>query len=259
MALEMSAVLADLRNDLRFERVRQEVRVTRHGTPIATTSDAVLVWEPRSKIPAYAVPASSIQPPITTTPYSAPARLPELISYADRGHLHGLDGHNVTLTVDGTEIADAGFVFDDPDLADFVMLRWSAFDWHEEATPMIVHPQDPYVRISTRASDRHLVVEYRGTKLAETRRAVVLLENDLPPRWYLPREDLVPGLFVGSDTVTGCPYKGWASYLSLSDDRRGKDLAWFYPDPLADAEAVRGLVSFWNERVTLLVDGEECP
>ena len=253
----MSAVLAGLRSELRFEPVRQQLRVSRNGQLVALTDQAVLIWEPRSKIPAYAVPASSIRVPITTAPYSAPARLPELISYADRGHLHGIDGYGVTLTVDGTEIADAGFVFDDPDLADFVMLRWSAFDWLEEATPMIVHPQDPYVRISTRASDRHLVVEYRGTKLAETRRAVVLLEDELPPRWYLPREDLTPGLFVASDTVTGCPYKGWASYLSLSDDRRGKDLAWFYPDPLPDAEPLRDLVAFWNERVTLLVDGEE--
>lgn len=257
MAQRMSELFTDLRGRLRFEPVRQQVRASYAGKVIAETTAAVLVWEPHAKIPAYAVPVQTIRVPMSTAPYRAPARLPELISYADRGRVHGLDGSSVALTV-GTElITDAGFVFDDPDLADLVVLRWGAFDWHEEGAAMIVHPQDPFVRISTRASERHLVVEYRGTRLAESHRAVVLLETELPPRWNLPRADLVPGLLVDSSTVTGCPYKGWASYLSVRDDRRGTDLAWYYPDPLPDAEPVRDLVSFWNERVTLLVDGEE--
>ncbi|WP_148044928.1 DUF427 domain-containing protein [Nocardioides marmorisolisilvae] len=253
----MSAVFTDLRSRLRFEPVRQQVRASYGGQMVAETTEAVLVWEPHSKIPAYAVPVRAIRVPMTTAPYRAPAHLPELIGYADRGRVHGTDGRTVTLTVGTEVITDAGFIVDDPDLADLVVLRWSAFDWHEEGTPMIVHPQDPYVRISTRPSERHLVVEYRGTRLAETHRAVVLLETELPPRWYLPRDDLTPGLFVESSTVTGCPYKGWASYLSLREDRRGKDLAWYYPEPLPDAVPVAGMVSFWNERVTLLVDGEE--
>ncbi|MFL6023335.1 MAG: DUF427 domain-containing protein [Marmoricola sp.] len=257
MAVRMSAELTGLRPLLRYEPVRQRIRASIADQVVVDTTEAVLVWEPHAKIPAYAVPIRALSAPFTTEAYRAPARLPDLISYADRGFVHGLDGRRVELTLDGAVVPDAGFVFDDPDLGDLVMLRWSAFEWREEAASMIVHPQDPYVRISTRRSERHVVVEYRGTRLAESRRAVVLLETELQPRWYLPREDLVPGLFVDSDTVTGCPYKGWASYLSLGDDRRGKDLAWFYPDPLPDAEPVRDLVAFWNERVTLIIDGEE--
>ncbi|MFL6156889.1 MAG: DUF427 domain-containing protein [Marmoricola sp.] len=257
MAVRMSAELAGLRDQLRFEPVRQRVRVSYAGEVVAETTAAVLVWEPHAKIPAYAVPAAAIRVPMSTEPYSAPARVPELISFADRGVVHAVDGRSVSMSVGGTLVPAAGFLFDDADLADHVVLRWSAFDWHEEATPMIVHPQDPFVRISTRRSDRHVVVEYRGTRLAESRRAVLLLETELEPRWYLPAADLVPGALVASDTVSGCPYKGWASYLSLAEDRRGKDLAWYYPDPLPDAEPVRDLVSFWNERVTILVDGEE--
>lgn len=256
MAIRMSAELTGLRDRLRYEPVRQQVRVSYAGQVVAETTEAVLVWEPRAKIPAYAVPASAVRAPMTDAPYTAPTGLPELIAYADRGIVHGVDGRTVSMTVGDAVIPDAGFRFDDVDLADHVVLRWSAFDWHEEAVPMIVHPQDPFVRISTRQSDRHVVVEYRGTRLAESRRAVLLLETELEPRWYLPSEDLTPEIFVDSDTTSGCPYKGFASYLSLRDDRRGKDLAWFYPDPLPDAEPVRDLVSFWNERVTIVVDGE---
>lgn len=253
----MSAVLADLRSELRFEPVRQQVRVSRNGHQVAVTDDALLVWEPRSKIPAYAVPESSIEVPLTTTPYVVPQDLPAVISYEQRGRLHANPGRTVTLTVGEEVLTDVGYLFDDADLAEHVLLRWNAFEWSEEATRMLAHPQDPFVRVSTRGSDRHVRVLYRGTELASTTDAVLLLETELPPRWYVPRSDLVPGLFEESSTRTECSYKGVASYLSLAGDRRGRDLAWFYPDPLPDAEPVRDLVSFWNERVTLLVDGEE--
>ena len=253
----MSAVLADLRAELRFEPVRQQIRVTHEGRPVAVTADALLVWEPRSKIPAYAVPESSIVVPLTKARYAVPDERPAVISYEQRGRLHLDPGSTVTLTVGGEELSDVGFQFDDPDLAGHVLLRWTAFDWQEESVPMLAHPQDPYVRVSTRRSDRHVRVSYRGTELASSKDAVLLLETDLPPRWYLPRRDLNLGLFEESTTHTECPYKGVASYLSLAGDRRGRDLAWYYPDPLTDAEPVRDLVSFWNERVTLLVDGEE--
>jgi uncharacterized protein (DUF427 family) len=252
----MSAVLADLRSELRFEHVRQQVRVTRNGHLVALTSDALLIWEPRSKIPAYAVPAASILVPTSSTPYAVPDEVPATISYEQRGKLHLNPGMTVSVTVDGETLADVGFRFDDPDLSAYVLLRWTAFDWDEEATRMLAHPQDPYVRVSTRKSDRHLRVSYRGTELASSKNAVLLLETDLPPRWYLPREDLTPGLFEESATHTVCSYKGVASYLSLAGEPRGRDLAWFYPDPLIDAEPVRDMVCFWSERTDLEIDGE---
>jgi uncharacterized protein (DUF427 family) len=252
-------VLTDLRSELRYEPVRQQVRVTRDGHLVSVTSDALLVWEPRSKIPAYAVPESSIVVPLTTAPYTVPEDLPALISYEQRGRLHPAPGRTVTLAVGDEVLTDVGYRFDDPDLAGHVLLRWNAFDWDEEDTRMLAHPQDPFVRVSTRTSSRHVQVLYRGTELASTKDAVLLLETDLPPRWYLPRSDLTAGLFEESSTRTECPYKGVASYLSLAGDRRGRDLAWFYPDPLPDAEPVRDRVSFWNERDTLLIDGEQYP
>ena len=37
------------------------------------------------------------------------------------------------------------------------------------------------------------------------------------------------------------------------------DLAWSYEQPLPDAVAIAGLVSFWNERVDVFLDGELQP
>jgi uncharacterized protein (DUF427 family) len=97
-------------------------------------------------------------------------------------------------------------------------------------------------------------VSLDGELLAESTRAIALFESNLPPRWYLPREDVVAEL-EPSDTVTRCPYKGTAGYYSVPLSE-GRDLAWFYADPIDDVRRIAGLVCFFNERVDLELDGE---
>lgn len=261
----MREAMAGLREQLRYEPVIQRIRVLLGDQLVAETSGAALVWEPRCIVPAYAVPASDIAVPATFTPYDVPdpAVWPPLITPEHRGVLHLAEGSTVTLTVGDRELAHIGFRFDDPDLAGLILLRWDPFTWQEENATMTGHAQDVFARIRTLPSDRRVRVSYRGTLLAESTRPVLLLETGLPPRWYLPREDLTPGLFTESDHHTVCAYKGLASYLSLrrspGDDPRGRDLGWYYPDPRHDAEPVRDMVCFWNERTDLEIDGVLVP
>ncbi|MGH3101398.1 MAG: DUF427 domain-containing protein, partial [Thermoleophilia bacterium] len=91
-----------------------------------------------------------------------------------------------------------------------------------------------------------------GELLAESDRPLALFESNLPPRWYLPRDDVLAEL-EPSDRVTRCGYKGQASYWSLGDE---EDVVWTYLEPLRDAAEVRGRLAFFNERVDILVDGE---
>jgi uncharacterized protein (DUF427 family) len=129
--------------------------------------------------------------------------------------------------------------------------------WLEEDEEIGVHPRDPYHRIDILKTDRHVRISLDGELLAESDRAVALFESNLPPRWYIPREDVVAEL-EPSDTVTRCPYKGTAGYYSVNG---AKDLIWYYADPLPEAGRIRGLVCFFNEKVDLELDGElqECP
>src|SRR5947209_2321153 len=129
--------------------------------------------------------------------------------------------------------------------------------WLEEDEEIGVHPRDPYHRIDVLGTERHIRVSLDGELLAETRRAVALFESNLPPRWYIPREDVVAEL-EPSDTVTRCPYKGTAGYYSVNG---AKDLVWYYEQPLAEVGRIQGLLCFFNERVDLELDGElqECP
>jgi uncharacterized protein (DUF427 family) len=107
------------------------------------------------------------------------------------------------------------------------------------------------------ATDRHIRISLEGELLAETDRALALFESNLPPRWYIPRDDVVAEL-EPSDTVTRCPYKGTAAYYSVKvgNGGDGKDLIWYYDEPLAEVGRIAGLLCFFNEKVDIELDGE---
>jgi uncharacterized protein (DUF427 family) len=100
-------------------------------------------------------------------------------------------------------------------------------------------------------------IELDGAVLAESARAQLLFEHPvLPVRCYLPPEDIRVSLRP-SATRTRCPYKGEASYWSLDvNGHTVHDLAWSYETPRAEAVRIAGLVSFFNERVDVCLDGE---
>jgi uncharacterized protein (DUF427 family) len=110
--------------------------------------------------------------------------------------------------------------------------------------------------ITITPADVRVEISVDGTKIAESDRPVLLDETGLPTRYYLPPEDVRSEYLRPSDSETTCPFKGRASYWSVEiDGRVHADLLWSYADPIPQAEGVRGLVSFYNERVDLVVDG----
>ena len=99
-------------------------------------------------------------------------------------------------------------------------------------------------------------VSVDGEMLAESTQAVALFESGLPPRFYLPAEDVRTKLLEPSETKTRCAYKGLASYWHVRvGDSLHEDLAWTYPEPEDDGRTIRDLICFFNERVDLEVDG----
>jgi uncharacterized protein (DUF427 family) len=125
--------------------------------------------------------------------------------------------------------------------------------WLEEGEEIGVHPRDPYHRLDVVATDRHIRISLGGELLAETTHALALFESNLPPRWYIPREDIVAELRE-SDTVTRCPYKGTASYYSV-DVEGGQDVIWYYADPLPEVGRIKDRLCFFNEKVDIELDG----
>ena len=146
-------------------------------------------------------------------------------------------------------------------IAGLIAFDWDAMDGvFEEDEEVFVHPRDPYTRIDVLRTSRRVRVSSRGTLLADSTGSRMLIESGLPVRWYLPRDDVRTDLLAPSYSTTRCPYKGVAHYWSLRlDGRLEKDIVWTYPEPFHDAEAVRGLLCFVDERVDLEVEDAPRP
>lgn len=167
-----------------------------------------------------------------------------------------------TVRVAEREAADAVCSYSQPVqgaafLEGLIHVDWDEMDeWFCEDEQLFGHPRDPFSRIDTCKTSRHLRISLDGELLAETRRATALYETGLPPRYYIPAEDVRTELLVQSSSRSRCAYKGSASYWSVQvGDRLVEDLVWVYRDPMRDAEDVRDLLCFFSERVGLEVDG----
>jgi uncharacterized protein (DUF427 family) len=108
--------------------------------------------------------------------------------------------------------------------------------------------------------DRHIEISVGGVVVASTDRAVVLQETGLPPRYYLPRDDVRTDLLEPTTKETSCPFKGAASYWSVdAGGTRHENLVWSYADPIAGVERIAGRLAFFDERVDVVIDGDPQP
>ena len=107
---------------------------------------------------------------------------------------------------------------------------------------------------------RHLRVEHGGVVLAESTRALRVLETSHPPVYYLPQADIaMQHLRAAVRRSSFCEFKGAASYWDLHVDGLPvvRDVAWSYARPTQPFAALRDHLAFYASRVDACwVDGE---
>ena len=78
----------------------------------------------------------------------------------------------------------------------------------------------------------------------------LLHESNIRPRLYVPLDDVRMDLFASTPTATHCPFKGDASYWSLTaGGRTVEDVLWAYEDPLPEAAFLTGFGALYPDRV----------
>ena len=83
---------------------------------------------------------------------------------------------------------------------------------------------------------------WNGTTLAESDETVVVEGNH-----YFPRASIEAELLAPSTKKTHCPWKGTASYLTVTvDGQENADAAWYYPEPKDEAAHIKDHIAFWN-------------
>ncbi len=257
MSLRARDALLSKLGDLRHEPTAKRIRANIGDQTAVDSTRALLVWEPRRIVPSYAVPIEDLDGELSAaTGESAAADAPVLhpgIPFS----AHSTPGEALDVRASGHTRAGAAFRPADPELAGHVVLDFNGFDaWYEEDEQTFGHPRDPFHRIDIRRSSRPVRVEVDGELVAQSTRPTLVFETNLPVRYYLPREDITVGL-EATPRRTYCPYKGSASYWSFeAGGRTVENLLWTYDQPLEDAGALTGLVSFYDEMFDVDLDGQ---
>jgi len=233
------------RGRIKVERSAKRVRGYLGGQPVVDSSQPVLVWE-KPYYPTYYFPVTDV--------------LAELVP---DGTAHSPSrGEAVTYAVVSRDRRAESAALRYPDspieeLRELVRFEWDAMDaWFEEDEEVFVHPRDPYARVDILPSSRQVRVEVDGVTIAESTSPRLLFETGLPVRYYLPKTHVRMDLLEHTDTVTHCPYKGTAEYWSVrTGDSLHADLAWSYGAPLPESQRIIGMISFYNEKADIFVDG----
>jgi len=108
-------------------------------------------------------------------------------------------------------------------------------------------------------SDCHVRIFLGGEVVADTRRALRVLETSHPPTFSIPPEDVRKEFLGPVERRSACEWKGLARYFDLEvKGRRSAEAAWTYPEPTPDFDALKDHIAFYAGRTDgCCVDGEK--
>jgi uncharacterized protein (DUF427 family) len=116
------------------------------------------------------------------------------------------------------------------------------------------YPRPPRVEP---VAERILIV-VNGRPLAETTRALRVLETAGAPVYYVPAADVDLGRLRPSSRTTVCEWKGSAAYVDYDDGtRRIPNVGWTYRSPNAGYDAIRDHFAFYAGRIDEAWVGDE--
>ncbi len=93
-------------------------------------------------------------------------------------------------------------------------------------------------------------VRFGGEVVADTVRALAMCEGNISVVFYIPREDAAMAHFSRTEHSSHCPFKGDASYYSLTvGERVAENAVWSYEQPLDAVADIKGHLAFYPDRV----------
>ena len=99
---------------------------------------------------------------------------------------------------------------------------------------------------------------YNGAVIAESDDVILMRETTYPVIAYFPRKDVKMDLLARTDHHTYCPYKGEASYYSISAGGKNEDNAvWTYEEPYPAVEQIRERLAFYGAKLDAVAEVRE--
>lgn len=117
------------------------------------------------------------------------------------------------------------------------------------------YPRPPRLEISS----KRIVVEFGGKTIADTKRALRVLETSHPPIYYIPPEDVRMEFLQAEAGSSFCEWKGQARYYAVMvGGRKAQQAAWAYPNPTPAFKEIKDCIAFYAEKMdACTVDGEQ--
>lgn len=108
------------------------------------------------------------------------------------------------------------------------------------------------------SAGRSIRVVFNGITIAETDRALRILETSHPPTYYLPPEDVRMDCLTQESHTTICEWKGRAVHYTVTvDDRSAQHAAWSYPAPTEPYAPLKDHLAFYASKMDACYVGEE--
>lgn len=86
-----------------------------------------------------------------------------------------------------------------------------------------------------------------GAVLGESSNALELVEGDMTPIIYFPREDIAMAFLDESDNSSHCPHKGDARYFSVvTKSRTLENAVWSYETPKEAVAQIKDHLAFYG-------------
>jgi len=107
---------------------------------------------------------------------------------------------------------------------------------------------NPDYRITFEPSPRRVRIRFNGEIIVDSTHAHLLFETRHLPVYYFPQADIRMDLLTATPHQTFCPYKGDASYWSVTvGGKTAENAAWAYRAPFDEVAAIKDYVAFyWN-------------
>lgn len=96
------------------------------------------------------------------------------------------------------------------------------------------------------ACHKHLRVIFNGVEIINSHTSYRILETSHPPTYYISPDDVQMAYFQEVIQSSLCEWKGRASYYDISvNGKTAKGAAWFYQQPSAPYQAMKGYVALY--------------
>jgi uncharacterized protein (DUF427 family) len=110
--------------------------------------------------------------------------------------------------------------------------------------------------ISIARNDKRVRAIFAGTTIADSTRALTLKEASYPAVQYIPRADVEMDLLKPTSHTSHCPYKGDASYFSISaEGHTAENAVWSYQQPFPAMAEIKDYLAFYPDRVDKIEEG----